>query len=54
MISVGDDKESHTLEISWKVGNWLGRGDCFTVIDTPGTLKEEPCTGVNVELLAYS
>ena len=34
--SVGDDKESHTLEISWKVGNWLGSGDCFTVIDTPG------------------
>ena len=34
--SVGDDKESHTTEISWKVGNWLGTGDCFTVIDTPG------------------
>ena len=36
LFSVGDDTESHTVDISWKVGNWLGSGDCFTVIDTPG------------------
>ena len=34
--SVGDTAESHTLEISYRVGNWLGSGECFTIIDTPG------------------
>ena len=35
-FSVGDTLDSHTLEISYRVGNWLGSGECFTIIDTPG------------------
>ena len=38
LLSVGDTADSHTLEISYRVGNWLGSGECFTIIDTPGII----------------
>ena len=38
LFSVGDTADSHTLKISYRVGNWLGSGECCTIIDTPGMI----------------
>ena len=33
----GSETSSKTKVTEWKVGKWLGVGQCFTVVDTPGT-----------------
>lgn len=40
-FKVGHLAESQTVDISYKIGNWLGSGPCFTIIDTPGTSDSE-------------
>ena len=37
-FSVGHGSLSHTNETSYRYGNFLGKGRCFTIIDTPGVL----------------
>ena len=32
---------SHTNETVWKVGRWLGNGECVTIIDTQGMQDTE-------------
>ena len=33
---MGYGADAQTLNITYHIGNWLGYGDCFTIIDTPG------------------
>ena len=36
-FATGSGATSKTKVTDWKVGKWLGRGHCITVVDTPGT-----------------
>ena len=36
LIFQGHRRTSHTNDTYWDVGNYLGKGGCITVIDTPG------------------
>eukprot|EP00092_Neocalanus_flemingeri_P004401 GFUD01004734.1.p1 GENE.GFUD01004734.1~~GFUD01004734.1.p1 ORF type:complete len:1003 (-),score=126.99 GFUD01004734.1:84-3092(-) len=40
-FSVGHSSTSHTNNTSWAVGNYMGKGGCLTVVNTPGASDSE-------------